>query len=171
MTKGYLGNGLFSMGERLVNKIISLRLRGEIKDLDLYVPQENPAINDKSAYADSIMITHADLGELKRCDFMVAVLDGNTIDEGLCGEVGYAYGKEIPIFGLWTDVRQFGRDNKQKVDALIEDGAENQFMYRNLLIVGMIKDTGGLYSSVEDLTEAVKAYLAEEKKKSEMRFL
>lgn len=164
MPKGYLANGLFNIGERMVNEIIAKRLRDNMKDLDLYVPQENGSVNDKQAFADSIMITKADLGELSESDFMVAVIDGNTIDEGVCGEIGFAYALGIPVFGLWTDVRQFGRDNQKKIDALIADGAENQFMYRNLLITGMIKDSGGgIVHSVDDLEFLVRSVVEEGK--------
>jgi nucleoside 2-deoxyribosyltransferase len=156
--KGYLANGLFSISERVVNARIASKLREAIEGLDLYVPQENAGINDKESFADSLAITHADLGELAMSDFMVAVIDGNTIDEGVCGEIGFAYAKGIPIFGLWTDVRQHGRDNIRKIQALINDSAENQFMYRNLLIVGMIKDGGDISRSIEDLVYRVKTF-------------
>jgi hypothetical protein len=36
----------------------------------------------------------------------LAVLDGRAIDEGVAVEIGYAYGKNIPCFGLQTDPRR-----------------------------------------------------------------
>lgn len=143
MAKGYLANGLFSMGDRLVNERVAKRLRDNMKDLHLYVPQENPLINDKSVFADSQMIAKADFQALSESDFLVAVIDGVEIDSGVSAEIGIAYTLGIPVFALYTDVRQFGRDNLKKISALIEDGTENQFMYRNLFVVGLIKDSGG----------------------------
>ena len=37
--KAYLANGLFGMGDRLLNSLIASEIRKEIKEIDLYVPQ------------------------------------------------------------------------------------------------------------------------------------
>jgi nucleoside 2-deoxyribosyltransferase len=158
MVKGYLASPLFSLGDRLVNEMVAKQLRNNMKDLDLYVPQENGGINDKNAFADSQMIADADAEELFNSDFLVAVIDGVEIDAGVSAEIGMAYALDIPIFGLYTDVRQFGRDNNKKIEALVGDGTENQFMYRNLFVVGLIKNSGGrIVNSVEDLEFAVRS--------------
>lgn len=155
--KVYLANGLFSLGERLANKYIGEKLREEIENIELYIPQENTAINNKSAYADSIAIAEADMEMLRESDFLIAVIDGVEIDSGVAAEIGAFYMMNKPIFALYTDIRQQGRDNKKKIKALINDGAENQFMYRNLFVIGIIKKSnGGIYSSIEDLVEALK---------------
>src|SRR5699024_8935819 len=125
-----------------------------------YVPQENDEINDKTAYADSIEIAKADMDKLRESDFMIVVLDGAEIDSGVAAELGAFYMLEKPIFGLYTDIRQQGRDNKKKIQALIDDGTENQFMYRNLFVIGLIKQTeGNIYSTVEELIKGVKEYI------------
>lgn len=155
--KAYLANGLFSRGDRLVNELLTKEVRKEIKDIDLYVPQENDAINDKSSYADSIAIAEADLEKLKDSDFLIAVIDGVEIDSGVAAEIGAFYMMGKPIFALYSDVRQEGRNNDKKINALIEDGTENQFMYRNLFVIGIIKKScGGIYSNIEDLIGAIK---------------
>jgi CO dehydrogenase nickel-insertion accessory protein CooC1 len=53
-----------------------------------------------------------------------------------------------------------GRDNQKKIDALIEDATENQFVYRNLYVIGKIKASGGgIFTSHEDLVrEMMKRY-------------
>jgi len=56
MMKAYLANGLFSLGDRLVNERLAAAIRQAVPNIELYVPQENDAINDKSAYADSLAI-------------------------------------------------------------------------------------------------------------------
>jgi nucleoside 2-deoxyribosyltransferase len=158
--KGYLANGLFSIGDRLVNEMIAKELRESIKDLDLYVPQENGEINNKNAYADSVMIAKADTEKLMESDFLVAVIDGVEIDSGVSAEIGMFSTTGRPIFALYSDVRQQGRDNQQKIEALIKDGTENQFFYRNLFVVGLIKlSGGGIYSSIEDLVDAVEKFV------------
>lgn len=157
--KAYLANGLFGMGDRLLNSLIASKIREEIDEIDLYVPQENDAINDKNSYADSVTIAKADMNRLRDSEFLVAVIDGVEIDSGVAAEIGAFYMMDKPIFALYTDVRQQGRENKEKIQGLIKDGTENQFMYRNLFVVGLIKQTqGGIYSEVEDLIQGIKDY-------------
>lgn len=158
--KGYLGNGLFGMGDRLLNSLIASEVRKGIEGIDLYLLQENAAINDKSGYANSITIAKADMNKLKESDFLIAVIDGVEIDSGVAAEIGAFYMMDKPIFTLYSDIRQLGRDNKEKIKALIEDGRENQFMYRNLFVIGLIKQTeGGIYTTVDELVEAIKEYV------------
>ncbi|GGA38170.1 nucleoside 2-deoxyribosyltransferase [Psychrobacillus lasiicapitis] len=157
MKKGYLANGLFGLGDRLINELVAKEVRTAILGVDLYVPQENMAINDKAAYADSLAIAGADMQALKESDFLVAVIDGVEIDAGVAAEIGAFSMLNRPIFGLYTDTRQQGRDNTKKIDALLADGTENQFMYRNLFVVGLIKQNGVIVNSIEQLGEALKS--------------
>lgn len=160
--KAYLANGLFGIGDRLLNSLIASEIRKEINGIDLYVPQENDAINDKSTYADSVAIATADINKLKESDFLIAVIDGVEVDSGVAAEIGAFYMTGKPIFALYSDVRQLGRDNENKIQALIDDGTENQFMYRNLFLIGIIKQTeGDIYSTVDQLVEGVKEYVTE----------
>ncbi|HIX43707.1 nucleoside 2-deoxyribosyltransferase [Kurthia sp. 3B1D] len=155
MKTGYLANGLFSLGDRLVNEIIAKEVRQALPGVDLYVPQENGAINDKSAYADSAQIASADMDALMASDFLIAVIDGVEIDSGVAAEIGAFATLKRPIFALLTDSRQQGRDNVKKIDALKQDATENQFIYRNLFVVGLIKQHGMIASSVEELVAAL----------------
>lgn len=157
MTKIYLANALFNLGEILVNEKLAKELRANIENLDLYVPQENGDINDKNAYADSLIIAEADYERLKDTDYLVAVIDGIEIDSGVATEIGIAFAQGKKVFALYTDSRQQGRDNTKKIDALMKDATENQFMYRNLFVIGIIKKSGGaIYSNIADLVQAVK---------------
>jgi len=51
--------------------------------LALYVPQEQMEITEKNAYANSIMIVKMDTDQLLSSQFMIAVLDGASIDVGV----------------------------------------------------------------------------------------
>ena len=154
--KAYLANGLFSIGDRYVNERIAAELRKAIGGIELYVPQENDAINDKSAYADSLAIATADLAHLEESDVLIAVLDGVEVDSGVAAEIGVFSTFNRPIIALFSDVRQQGRDNAKKIQALVEDGTENQFIYRNLFVVGLIKRNGVIVGTIEELAEEVK---------------
>lgn len=155
--KAYLANGLFSLGDRYTNEVIAKAVRLAIPGIELYVPQENDAINDKSSYADSLTIAQADMEQLKVSDCLIAVLDGVEIDSGVAAEIGAFSMLNRPIIGVFTDVRQQGRDNTKKIDALIADGVENQFIYRNLFVVGLIKQNGVIVSSIDELVEHMKS--------------
>ncbi|MCL1701525.1 nucleoside 2-deoxyribosyltransferase [Lysinibacillus sp. Bpr_S20] len=158
MMKAYLANGLFSLGDRLVNEQLAASIREAVPGIELYVPQENDAINDKTAYADSLAIAQADLEMLQNSDVLVAVLDGVEIDSGVAAEIGAFAMLNRPIVGVFTDVRQQGRDNMMKIEALVRDGIENQFVYRNLFVIGLIKRTGVITTSIAEAVQAVQKY-------------
>lgn len=149
-TKIYLANGLFSLADRNLNDLIAKEIRSTFNDIDLFVPQEQ-SINDKNGYADSLTIYELDYHNLNKSHIMVAVIDGVEIDSGVACEIGVASALGIPIVALYSDVRQLGTDNNKKIDALIENSVENQFMYRNLFVVGAIRNSGG--AIVKDLDE------------------
>lgn len=156
--KIYFANALFSQAELNYNAQLAAKIRQLDQTIDLYLPQENDSINNKQAYADSKMIAQADTEKLLASDLMVAVLDGLSIDNGVASEIGVAYAKEIPIIGLYTDTRQQGSSNQQKLQALGQI-AENQFHYVNLYTTGLIKLNGTIVNNEADLLEAVKKYL------------
>ncbi|TVS90677.1 nucleoside 2-deoxyribosyltransferase, partial [Enterococcus durans] len=142
----------------LYNEQIVKEVRAISSKLSIYLPQENEAINDKTAYADSKMIALADTEKVLESDLMIALLDGLTIDAGVASEIGVAYAKGIPVIGLYTDSRQQGGSHPKKLEAL-QQVAENQFHYLNLYTVGLIKLNGSIVSDETELLEALKVYL------------
>lgn len=160
--KGYLGNGLFSLQEQLFNKYLAEKLRKEIPELELYVPQENTEINDKTNFADSVAIAAADYGRLQDADFLIACLDGLLVDPGLATEIGDMLSMGKPVFGLYTDIRQqkeFDSAFREKTMALI-GVAESQWHYVNLYTVGRIKmsENSDIFTTLNDLVRAVQDY-------------
>ncbi len=156
--KVYFASPLFSEMERLYNEKIVLSIRKTYPEIEVYVPQEQGEINDKNAYADSMAIAKYDTDALLASQLMVAILDGSTIDVGVATEIGVAYQAGIPIIGLFTDSRQQGAENNQKLAAL-KDVAESQFSYINLYTVGIIKMNGAIYNTSEDLITVINDYL------------
>lgn len=149
----YFGAPLFSESELMYNKRVVDTMRLIFKDkVNIYLPQENEAINDKSGFADSIMITNGDNEYLDNSDILIAVIDGQTVDVGLASEIGYFYNTGKPIFAIYSDSRQGTYGNQQKIDAL-DDIAESQFSYVNLYTVGMIKQRGKIVRSYKELIE------------------
>lgn len=158
MSKAYFASPLFSSMELKYNASLVSEIRQAYPDLEVYLPQEQGDINDKSSYADSMMIAKADTDALLASDALIAVIDGITIDAGVASEIGVAYQAGIPIIGLYTDSRQEGSDNKDKIEALGQLG-ESQFSYVNLYTVGLIKLQGILVNSESLLIDSIKNYI------------
>lgn len=156
--KIYFASPLFSNMERQYNEILVKQIRQKYGDVEVYVPQEQGDINDKNAYADSIAIAKYDTDALLASDLMVAVLDGATIDVGVATEIGVAYQAGIPVLGLYTDSRQQGATNPEKLAALKEP-AESQFSYINLYTVGLVKMNGAIVTSETELLEKINTYV------------
>ena len=51
------------------------------------------------------MAYESDIDAIRKCDVLVAVLDGRAIDEGVCVEIGYAKALGKQIVGFKTDSR------------------------------------------------------------------
>lgn len=154
--KIYFANALFSHADFNYNAQLAAQIRRALPDVDMYVPQENSAINNKEAYADSKMIAEADTKRLLSADLMIAILDGPVIDNGVASEIGVAYAAKIPILGLYTDSRRLGAANQQKLGAL-QQVAENQFHYLNLYTTGLIKLNGAILTDEDSLIASIKS--------------
>lgn len=134
----FFNDGMFRWTENLAREL------EERTGIDLYVPQRNADINDKKNNDDiitDIKIAQADTAELKNANILIACLDGLTIDDGVAGEVmahgvmrefEIENGIDFPrmIIGIITDMRYMGT-------------GENK-LYRNLMIVGKVKEHGKL---------------------------
>lgn len=156
--KLYFAGPMFAKADLLYNEYMVKQIRDLDDSIEVYLPQENGAINDKTAYADSKMIALADTQKVLESDLLVAVLDGITIDAGVASEIGVAYAKNIPMIGLYTDTRQQGADNPKKLAAL-GDTAENQFHYLNLYTVGLVKLNGSVVTNEQDFLALIKDQL------------
>lgn len=156
--KIYFAGPMFAKADLLYNEFLVKEIRALHEQLDVYLPQENEAINDKSAYANSKMIALADTEKVLESELLVAVLDGLTIDAGVASEIGVAYAKGIPVLALYTDTRQQGADNSQKLAAL-QETAENQFHYLNLYTVGLVKLNGAVLNTEAAFLEAIQEFI------------
>ncbi|AZK44107.1 nucleoside 2-deoxyribosyltransferase [Erysipelothrix rhusiopathiae] len=154
MKKIYFASPLFTHMEFRYNAEVVAQIRSVYPNVEVYLPQEQMEINDKNSYANSMMIAQADTDALLKSDLIVAVLDGQTIDAGVASEVGVAYQANIPMIGLYTDSRQQGADNAEKINALREV-AESQFSYVNLYTVGLIKLKGTVVTDEQTLIELI----------------
>lgn len=145
--KIYFANDLFNDATLMYNEMVVEQIEELFPSVDVYLPQRNEAINDKTAYADSQMIADADMKELLGSDILIAVLDSD--DSGVALEIGAFRHTGNPIIGIYTDTRGVAHGNKDKKEATDVLG-ENQMSYINLMVVGEVKNNGVLVSSHEE---------------------
>lgn len=85
----YLAGSMFCEADRMYNAYLAERIRERLGNrIDLYVPQENKSINDKTKCADSNAIFWGDYNRLQNCDIFIARIDGDVIPSGTSAEIG-----------------------------------------------------------------------------------
>ena len=108
----------------------------------VFLPQEE-AFNEPGHDPDAESVFDGDLAEIRRTDALIAVLDGETIDSGVAAEAGLAYALEIPVIGLYTDLRQHRRGEGRS--------------YKNLFVLGLVRRSHGVLSHEDELIPALAA--------------
>ena len=87
--KVYLAGSMFCEADRMYNAYLAEKIRNRVGDkIDLYVPQENQNINDKTKCADSNAIFWGDYNRLQDCDIFIARIDGDIPPSGTSAEIG-----------------------------------------------------------------------------------
>ncbi len=101
----YLAAPLFAEAELDFNR----KLRGRIKSsgFNVFLPQED-SNNIRDKKNRQRIIFDKNLKAIDNSDLLVAVVDGTDVDSGTAWEIGYAYARGKPVFGLRTDFRTLG---------------------------------------------------------------
>lgn len=85
----YLAGSMFCEGDRMYNAYIAKQIRERLADkINLYVPQENQSINDKTKCANSHDIFWGDYNRLQKCDIFIGRIDADVIPSGTSAEIG-----------------------------------------------------------------------------------
>src|SRR6266446_6319698 len=100
--KLYLAAPLFSEAERAFNLALADALSAA--GHEVYLPQRDTPNVDGTARTTAIF--RANLAAVAKADAVVAVCEGPQVDDGTAWEIGYAYGRNIPVYGLRTDARR-----------------------------------------------------------------
>ncbi|MCK5265924.1 MAG: nucleoside 2-deoxyribosyltransferase [Candidatus Thorarchaeota archaeon] len=138
--KLYWANALFSDADRKFNEVEVAKVRAA--GYTVFLPQE---AFSGDADPTNEEIFRIDTEELQSCDAIVACLDQFPIDTGVACEIGVAYGSNIPVIGLYTDIR-----SRRK-------GAGR--MYKNQYVLGAIEARGEVVYSIEQLLETLPKYI------------
>ena len=105
----YLAAPLFNEIELAYNKSLKVRLQDFF---EVFLPQEDGLLlrelvsSGMSAAIAERMVFDADIAAMKDSDFILAILDGAHIDEGVAFEVGFSFALGKRCIGLKTDIRQ-----------------------------------------------------------------
>lgn len=85
----YLAGSMFCEADRMYNALLAEKIRERVGEyIDLYVPQENLSINDKTKCANSHDIFWGDYNRLQNCDIFIARIDGDIPPSGTSAEIG-----------------------------------------------------------------------------------
>lgn len=156
----YLAGPIFFYGDYLRNIEWANKIRAEFPDAYVYSPVENTEINGvegKKKFAGSKEIADGDNQRLDNTDILIACIDGDVLPSGTCAEIGVfrekiRRGDNKYLIGICTDTRQCYLTHSEAKDA---GGAaslgEQQYSYQNLYVTGLIKQSGVLVSSIEEV--------------------
>ena len=151
--RGYLATHFFNEAGFEYTKRLAEEIR-KYTGINLYVPQENSEINDKSgddSHINARAIALEDNKYLEIANVLIVNLDGVEIDSGVSAEIGYfsglirgenmhtAYTTPRVIIGLYTDIRRDGN-------------GDNRF-YINQYTKGLVDLNGHVVNSTEELIE------------------
>lgn len=164
----YLAGSMFCEADRMYNALLAQKIRERVGEhIDLYVPQENLSINDKTKCANSHDIFWGDYNRLQNCDIFIARIDGDIPPSGTSAEIGImsqrrqSWDKDtIPpmILGLCTDSRNPKRTYLEAKNKLMKnEDYESQYCYFNLFTLGCIKVNGELATSIDELVDKLEA--------------
>lgn len=125
MQKVYIAAPMFSLAELEYNEMISNRLCQE--GFEIFLPQRSgyrmiELMERMTPQEARKMIFDKDIAEVEKADIIVIVLDGRTIDEGACVELGYGFAHNKKCYGLKTDPRTMmnGQINPMVSECLIK---------------------------------------------------
>jgi nucleoside 2-deoxyribosyltransferase len=99
----YIAGPLFSSHERWYLEQIAHVL--EQANFETFLPHRDAGLIDNAGLERRGDLFQADIQALENCDICVALLTGPDHDSGTSAELGYAYAKGKPCFGISDDFR------------------------------------------------------------------
>lgn len=168
----YLAAPIFSEANRDYNEKLAQLIEENFPDVELYVPQRNKSINDKTKCASAEDICKGDFNDnLDKDDIVVALVDGDTPGIGTTLEVGYfsricqdeitRYGStKKKIISLYTDSRECSNTYLEAKNEKLKEFAECQYSYLNLLLVGCLKRYGVMCRTMDEVIDELRKALS-----------
>lgn len=133
----YLAAPLFSGAEQEFNESLANAISPRFK---VYLPQRDSGLmadicaDSRTLHQEARQIFRRDVDGLRKSDFLIAILDGATVDAGVAFELGFAAAIGLPCIGLQTDSR---RALPWGNNIMIEHSLEKIFHSRPALLAWM----------------------------------
>lgn len=120
----YIATKLFNIYDKMAGNTLEQKVYEILKECieengdvlekyPLYLPfrdtNEDQLLGCDNAFK---VIYDADIRRLESLHSLIAYLDDPTKDDGICMEIGYAYGNAVPIILLSTDIQYYRIDGK-----------------------------------------------------------
>ena len=99
----YVAGPLFNTHERLYLEQIAKAL--EDAGYDTFLPHRDAGLLDGTEKVDRVKLFQGDMNGLAQCNIVVALLTGADQDSGTAAELGIAYERGLPCFGITDDMR------------------------------------------------------------------
>jgi nucleoside 2-deoxyribosyltransferase len=106
----YFAAPFFSSAEREINERLIAAM--EVRGLNVFSPArdgivaKNELTGSVSWAEISARVWNCDISALENSKLLFAIIDGRSIDEGVCVEIGYAAAKGKPIIAFSSDDRR-----------------------------------------------------------------
>lgn len=107
--KVYLAGPLFNKAEQAFNELVTHQLE---ELAEVYLPQRDGGLmsemlqNGVTVKVAASKIFNSDLTAIREADYVITILDGRVIDEGVAFELGVAFMLDKRCVGLQTDSRR-----------------------------------------------------------------
>ncbi len=98
----YIAGPLFTPAER--RYLEELTAAVESAGFPTYLPHRDGGLASADR-RDTRALYDADIRALGACRVVVAVLNGTDVDSGTAFEIGYAVARNLPVLGLYEDIR------------------------------------------------------------------
>jgi nucleoside 2-deoxyribosyltransferase len=122
----YFAGPLFTQAERSWNSVITRHLRAAGHNVDLPQEQAQQIVKSKDGLTpeERAALFEASVSSIKRCDVVVAIVDGPDADSGTCFEMGFAAATRKPIVAVRTDLRFGGDDPSSGLNLMLSQAAK-----------------------------------------------
>ena len=137
MKKIYLAAPMFSYAELSFNEMLASTL--EQNDFEVFLPQRSgykmvELMTEMSPLEARRKIFSKDISAVQESDIIIIVLDGRTIDEGACIELGFGYALGKKCFGLKTDPRSMMNG---QINPMVSECLQGIFISIDELVLGL----------------------------------
>lgn len=140
----YICTKLFNYNDKLQAEYLESSLRNRL-NCNVFMPFRDTDENKLTGSSRTKIIYDSDIEMLNsgKVILLAVLYDGICKDEGISFEIGYAYGKEIPIFIINTDFIWYAIENKEFLFDPIVEKMCSDYLHQYQII-----ENGSFYDSL-----------------------